>query len=104
MNMIKFDEGRLMQILVAPIVSEKATRVAEKSNVVLFRVLPDATKFEVKAAVELMFNVQVRDVCVLNQKGKVKRFKGVKGRRAHVRKAYVTLLPGQEFNFIGEAP
>ncbi|MDO8373222.1 MAG: 50S ribosomal protein L23, partial [Polaromonas sp.] len=65
----KFDEGRLMQVLVAPIVSEKATMVADKSNAVLFKVLQDATKPEIKAAVELMFKVDVKAVSVLNQKG-----------------------------------
>ncbi len=69
----KFDEGRLMQVLVAPIVSEKATAVAEKTNAVTFKVLQDATKPEIKAAVELMFKVQVKGVSVLNQKGKTKQ-------------------------------
>ena len=103
MSNVQFDEGRLMQVLVAPIVSEKATMAAEKSNAVLFKVLQDATKPEIKAAVELLFNVKVSDVNVLNQKGKTKRFGKTVGRRDHVRKAYVTLLPGQELNFGGEA-
>jgi len=100
---LKFDEGRLMQVLVAPIVSEKATAVAENNNQVLFKVLRDATKPEIKAAVELMFKVEVDKVSVVNIKGKTKRFgKGV-GRRDHVRKAYVCLKAGQELNFSGEA-
>ena len=99
----QFDEGRLMQVLVAPIVSEKATQAAEQSNAVLFKVLQDATKPEIKAAVELMFKVQVKGVSVLNQKGKTKRFGKTVGRRDHVRKAYVTLAEGQELNFGGEA-
>ena len=103
MSTLKFDEGRLMQVLVAPIVSEKATMAAEKSNAVLFKVLQDATKPEIKAAVELMFKVQVKGVSVVNQKGKTKRFGKTVGRRDHVRKAYVTLQPGQELNFGGEA-
>jgi large subunit ribosomal protein L23 len=103
MSNVQFDEGRLMQVLVAPIVSEKATMAAEKSNAVLFKVLQDATKPEIKAAVELLFNVKVSDVNVLNQKGKSKRFGKTIGRRDHVRKAYVTLMPGQELNFGGEA-
>jgi large subunit ribosomal protein L23 len=102
MSVTKYDEGRLMQVLVAPIVSEKATQVAEKSNAVLFKVLRDATKPEIKAAVELMFKVEVQGVSVLNQKGKTKRFGRTVGRRDHVRKAYVTLKPGQELNFGGE--
>lgn len=99
----KFDEGRLMQVLVAPIVSEKATMVAEKTNAVLFKVLRDATKPEIKAAVELMFKVEVAKVSVLNIKGKTKRFGKSVGRRDHVRKAYVSLKPGQEISMGGEA-
>jgi large subunit ribosomal protein L23 len=100
---VKFDEGRLMQVLVAPIVSEKATLVAEKSNAVLFKVLQDATKPEIKAAVELMFKVEVAKVSVLNIKGKTKRFGKSVGRRDNLRKAYVSLKPGQEINMGGEA-
>jgi large subunit ribosomal protein L23 len=103
MSNVQFDEGRLMQVLVAPIVSEKATQVADKNNTVLFKVLQDATKPEIKAAVEQLFKVQVTAVNVLNQKGKAKRFGKTVGRRDHVRKAYVTLQVGQEINFGGEA-
>lgn len=99
----KFDQGRLMNLLSAPIVSEKATFVAEKSNVVTFKVLQDATKPEIKAAVELLFNVEVKSVNVLNVKGKTKRFGRSIGRRDHVRKAYVMLKEGQELNLSGEA-
>jgi large subunit ribosomal protein L23 len=99
----KFDEGRLMQVLVGPIVSEKATLVAELSNAVTFRVLQDATKPEIKAAVELMFKVEVKGVSVVNIKGKTKRFgKGI-GRRNNIRKAYVMLKPGQQLNLGAEA-
>jgi large subunit ribosomal protein L23 len=99
----KFDEGRLAQVLVAPIVSEKATSVAEKRNQVLFKVLRNATKPEIKAAVELMFKVDVVSVQTINQKGKVKRFGRSIGRRDHIKKAYVSLKAGQELNFSGEA-
>jgi large subunit ribosomal protein L23 len=99
----KFDEGRLAQVLVSPIVSEKATRVGEKTNQVLFKVLRDATKPEIKAAVELMFKVEVAAVTTVNQKGKAKRFGRTVGRRDHVKKAYVSLKAGQELNFSGEA-
>jgi large subunit ribosomal protein L23 len=99
----KFDEGRLAQVLIAPIVSEKATNVAEKHNQVLFKVQRDANKDEIKAAVELLFKVEVLAVNVANQKGKVKRFGGRLGRRDHAKKAYVSLKPGQELNFSGEA-
>ena len=98
-----FDEGRLMQVLVAPIVSEKATMVGDKSNAVTFKVLQDATKPEIKAAVELMFKVEVKGVSVVNTKGKAKRFGKSNGRRDNVRKAYVMLKPGQERNLAGEA-
>ncbi len=100
---LKFDEGRLMQVLVAPIVSEKATMIADKTNAVTFKVLQDATKFEIKAAVQLMFKVDVQSVAVLNIKGKTKRFGKSVGRRDNIRKAYVTLKPGQEINLGGEA-
>jgi large subunit ribosomal protein L23 len=99
----KPDEGRLAQVLVAPIISEKATRIAEKQNQVLFKVLRDATKPEIKAAVELMFKVEVASVQTINQMGKTKRFGRSMGRRDHVKKAYVCLKPGQELNFSGEA-
>jgi large subunit ribosomal protein L23 len=99
----KFDERRLATVLVAPIVSEKATSVGEKHNQVLFKVLRNATKPEIKAAVELMFKVEVDSVSTVNQKGKVKRFGKSIGRRDHVKKAYVSLKPGQELNFSGEA-
>ena len=98
----KFDEGRLSQVLVAPIISEKATRIGEKLNQVLFKVLRDATKPEIKAAVELMFKVEVAEVNTTIQKGKVKKFGRSIGRRDHVKKAFVSLKPGQELNFSGE--
>ena len=99
----KFDEGRLAQVLVGPIVSEKATRVGEKHNQVLFKVLRDATKPEIKAAVEAMFKVEVDSVQVVNHKGRAKRFGRSQGRRDNVRKAYVSLKAGQELHFSGES-
>ena len=98
----KFDEGRLAKVLVAPIVSEKATQVAEKHNQVLFKVLRNATKPEIKAAVELMFKVEVESVQTVNQRGKEKRFGKSIGRRDHIKKAYVSLKEGQQLNFSGE--
>ncbi len=97
------NQERLMQVLLAPIVSEKSTMLAEKANQVGFRVIQDATKPEIKAAVELLFKVEVESVQVLNQKGKAKRHGRFMGRRSNVRKAYVSLKPGQEINF-AEAP
>ncbi|MCV2356608.1 MULTISPECIES: 50S ribosomal protein L23 [Roseateles] len=103
MSAVKYSEGRLAQVLLAPIVSEKATAVAEKHNQVLFKVMRDATKPEIKAAVELMFKVEVEAVNVVNVKGKVKKFGRSIGRRDHIKKAYVSLKAGQELNFTGEA-
>ncbi|ARP97100.1 50S ribosomal protein L23 [Bordetella genomosp. 13] len=90
---------RLMQVILAPVVTEKATFVAEKYQQVAFRVVADATKPEIKAAVELLFKVQVESVQVLNRKGKVKRFGRFVGRRRSERKAYVSLVEGQEIDF-----
>ena len=98
----KFNEGRLAQVLVAPIVSEKGTMVAEKHNQVLFKVLRDATKPEIKAAVELMFKVDVESVQTVQHKGKAKRFGKSIGRRDHIKKAYVSLKAGQQLNLAGE--
>jgi large subunit ribosomal protein L23 len=97
-----YNPSRLAQVLVAPIVSEKGTMTAEKHNQVLFQVLRDATKPEIKAAVELMFKVDVESVQTVTQKGKVKKFGRSIGRRNHVKKAYVSLKAGQELNFTGE--
>ncbi|MGB9494598.1 MAG: 50S ribosomal protein L23 [Azonexus sp.] len=94
------NQERLMQVLLAPQVSEKATYVADKHEQVIFRVATDATKPEIKAAVELLFKVEVEGVQVSNVKGKVKRFKGATGRRKGWKKAFVSLKPGQEINFV----
>ncbi len=102
-NTAKFNANRLAQVLIAPIVSEKATMTAEKHNQILFKVLRDATKPEIKAAVELLFKVEVESVQTVVQKGKAKRFGRSMGRRDHVKKAYVSLKAGQELNFTGEA-
>jgi large subunit ribosomal protein L23 len=95
-------QDRLFSVLLGPIVSEKSTMIGEKHEQVAFRVKHDATKPEVKAAVELLFKVQVDSVQILNQKGKQKRFGRFEGRRSNVRKAYVRLKPGQEINFAQE--
>ena len=94
-----YNEQRLMQVLLAPVVSEKSTYVADKNEQVVFHVAADATKPEIKAAVELLFKVQVDSVQVANVKGKEKRFGRFMGRRRHWKKAYVCLKPGQEINF-----
>ena len=92
-------EERLLNILLAPQISEKATYVAEKYEQVIFRVVSDATKPEVKAAVELLFKVTVESVQIAVVKGKQKRFGKFSGRRSDWKKAYVSLAPGQEINF-----
>ena len=94
------NQERLMKVLIGPIVSEKSTMMAEKNEQIAFRVLQDATKPEIKAAVELLFKVEVESVQVLNQAGKTKRFGRYTGRRRNTRKAYVSLAPGQEINFV----
>lgn len=96
------NQERLLKVIVGPVVTEKSTRLAEKHNVVAFVVVPDATKEEVKAAVEQLFNVKATSVQILNTKGKEKRFGRFIGKRSDVRKAYVTLAEGQEINFVQE--
>ncbi len=100
---VKHSEERLMKVLLAPVISEKATFVAEKNEQVVFLVAPDATKLEVRAAVELLFKVQVESVQVVNRQGKQKRAGRFVGRRNHTRRAFVCLKPGQEINFTEEA-
>ena len=97
------NQERLLQVIVAPVISEKATMVGEKRNQVVFEVLPDATKAEIKAAVELLFKdqkVQVGAVNVLNVKGKEKRHGRFVGRRKSIKKAYVSLIGDSDINFV----
>jgi large subunit ribosomal protein L23 len=93
------NQERLLQILLAPVVSEKSTYVADKNEQVIFRVAGDASKPEIKAAVELLFKVEVDSVQVSNVKGKQKRFGSNMGRRRNWKKAYICLKSGQEINF-----
>jgi large subunit ribosomal protein L23 len=95
----KYNAGQLMNVLLAPVVSEKSTRVADKNRQYVFRVADAATKPEIKAAVELMFKTKVETVTVSNVKGKKKRFGRLMGRRNNWKKAYVRLAEGQEINF-----
>ncbi|MHB1233873.1 MAG: 50S ribosomal protein L23 [Burkholderiales bacterium] len=92
---------RLMQIILAPVISEKSTLVGDLHNQVPFRVLASATKPEIKAAAELMFGKKVMAVNVTNVKGKAKRHGRFQGRRRDWKKAYVCFEPGTEINFIG---
>jgi large subunit ribosomal protein L23 len=99
MSAATVNQERLYQVILAPQVTEKATRVADKHQQVAFKVRTDATKPEVKAAVELLFKVEVDAVSMVNVKGKVKRAGRTLGRRQDWKKAYVSLKPGQEINF-----
>jgi large subunit ribosomal protein L23 len=99
-----FNPERLMHVLLAPLVSEKTTFIGEKANQYVFRVASDATKPEIKAAVELLFSskekkIQVTGVRVANVGGKNKRFGRTLGRRASWKKAYVSLAAGQDISF-----
>jgi len=90
------DKERLMQVLLSPLVSEKSTFVGEKNNQYVFRVAADATKPQIKAAVELMFKIKVKEVQVANVRGKDKRFGRFEGRRRNWKKASVSLMPGPD--------
>ena len=95
----KYNAEQLMNVVLAPVVSEKSTLVADKNRQYVFRVSDDATKPQIKAAIELMFKTKVDDVTVLNVKGKERRFGRLSGRRRSWKKAYVRLAEGQEINF-----
>ncbi len=92
---------RLMNVLLAPHVTEKSTIAADRDNQVVFKVAPDATKAEIRAAVEMLFEVNVEGVQVVNVKGKTKRTQTGLGKRKNWKKAYVRLKEGQDINFIG---
>jgi len=89
---------RHYDVIISPIISEKATMVSD-ANQVVFKVDPNATKPEIKAAVEALFSVKVKAVNTLVRKGKVKRFKGIIGRQSDMKKAVVTLAEGQSIDF-----
>lgn len=93
------NQERIYKVLVGPHISEKATVVAEKNGQYVFQVAPDANKLEIKKAVESLFEVKVKSVQVLNQKGKTKRTARGMGKRNDVRKAYVSLVDGQDIDF-----
>ena len=92
---------RLMTVLVGPHMSEKGLRVADKHNQVVFKVRTDATKSEIKAAVESLFEVEVKGVQVVNHQGKRKRRGFIHGKRADWKKAYVSLAEGHDIDFLG---
>ena len=96
-------EERILKVLRAPHISEKATMTAEKANTIVCKVATDATKKEIKAAVEKLFEVEVKSVNTLITKGKTKRQGLRQGRRSDVKKTYVTLKEGQDLDFVGGA-
>lgn len=93
--------GRMETLILAPHLSEKATRVAEDSRQIAFRVRRDATKPEIRRAVETLFEVEVQGVTTVNHRGKRRGMGGTRGRRADWKKAYVTLKPGHDIDFAG---
>ncbi|HAF01800.1 MAG TPA: 50S ribosomal protein L23 [Methylophilaceae bacterium] len=99
MNAITKTQDRLLQVILAPQITEKATYIADKHQQIAFQVRTDATKKEIKAAVELVFKVEVEKVAVINVAGKTKRAGRRMGQRSDWKKAYVSLKPGQEINF-----
>lgn len=94
-----YSAERLMDVVLAPVISEKSTMLADKNRQYAFRVSGRATKPEIKAAIELLFKTKVKSVTVTNVKGKEKRVGKFTGRRRNWKKAYVCLAPGQEINF-----
>jgi len=95
------NQERILQVLLAPHVSEKTTLIADANGQHVFKVLKDANKSEIKQAVESLFEVKVAQVRVMNVKGKTKRFSNREGKRSDWRKAYVTLEKGQDIDFAG---
>lgn len=95
------NSDRIYQVLLAPLISEKATVVADKNRQFVFKVAKDATKPEIKAAVEKLFDVKVQSVQTSILPGKAKRFGQFQGRRSDTKKAYVSLKPGFDINFAG---
>jgi large subunit ribosomal protein L23 len=94
-------DERLMLVLVGPHVSEKSARLADSARQVVFKVRRDATKTEIRAAVEKMFSVKVEGVTVARMHGKLKRFGQSIGHRQDWKKAYVTLAEGHDIDFAG---
>jgi len=95
------NQEQIMKVLIAPIVSEKSTRLADENRQFVFKVVKDASKPEVRQAVELMFDVKVEAVQIANVRGKTKRFGASFGKRPDWKKAFVTLAEGHDINFMG---
>jgi len=95
------NQERIMKVLISPIVSEKSTRLADANRQFVFKVVKDASKPDVRKAVELMFDVKVDAVQIANVKGKIKRSGSSLGKRSDWKKAFVTLAEGHDINFMG---
>jgi large subunit ribosomal protein L23 len=96
------NDDKLFHVILAPHVSEKSSRLADKHRQIVLEVRPDASKPIIKRAVERLFNVQVESITVTNVKGKIKRTARTEGRRRDWKKAYVRLKPGQDIDFLGQ--
>jgi large subunit ribosomal protein L23 len=95
------NQEQIMKVLIAPIVSEKSTRLADENRQFVFKVVREASKPEVRKAVELMFDVKVEAVQIANVRGKTKRFGQSTGKRPDWKKAFVTLAEGHDIDFMG---
>ena len=94
-------KNRLYQVLLSPRVTEKTTRLGESSNQYVFKVIKDANKSEVKGAIEMLFDVNVKSVRIVNVKGKSKSFRQRPGKRSDWKKAYVRVQEGQVIDILG---
>ena len=99
----KVGEERLYQIILQPVISEKTTLAADRYRQIVFQVRKDAHKHEIRLAVEKLFEVKVKNVQVVNVRGKVKRHGRTTGARSDWKKAYVCLQEGQDIDFMGMA-
>jgi len=97
------NQERIFQVLLGPVITEKATNIRENQGQLTFKVANTATKFEIKTAIEQLYQVEIASVQVVNIKGKQKRFGRFSGRRSDIRKAYVTIKGGQDINMEVEA-
>lgn len=93
------NQARILKVLKAPLSTEKAYRIADSAQQISFKVATNATKLEVKHAVEKLFDVKVAEVRTINVKGKARRFGRIEGRTKNWKKAYVSLMPGYDINF-----
>lgn len=104
MNPTTLQQERLCQIILEPVISEKTTRIADKHQQIVFRVVPDASKHEIQQAVEKLFEVKVLKVQVSNVRGKTKQIGRISGKRKDWKKAYVRLQEGDDIDFLGGGP